>query len=39
VTEVPDCRDMSQAHRVVADGLQLDDNVSIINLDKLIIQK
>jgi hypothetical protein len=25
--EVPDCRDMSHAHRVIADGLQFDDSV------------
>jgi hypothetical protein len=30
---------MSQAHRVVADGLQFDDNVPLINHDNVIIRK
>jgi hypothetical protein len=37
--EMPDCRDLSQAHRAVADGLRFDDNVSLINYDNVIIQK
>jgi hypothetical protein len=36
-TEVPDCWDLSEAHRVVDDGLHLDDNVSLINCDNVII--
>jgi hypothetical protein len=35
--EVPDCRNLSQAHRVVVDGLLLDDNVDIINNDNVVI--
>jgi hypothetical protein len=26
--EVPDCRDLSHAHRIVVDGLRFDDSVS-----------
>jgi hypothetical protein len=37
--EMPDCRDLSQAHRVVADGLRFDDSVPLINHDNVIIQK
>jgi hypothetical protein len=37
--EMPDCRDLSQAHRAIADGLQFDDSVPLINLVNLIIQK
>jgi hypothetical protein len=36
--DVPDCRDLSQAHRVVPDGLQLDDSVPLINRDNVIIR-
>jgi hypothetical protein len=36
---MPDCGDLSQTHRVVADGFRLDDSVPPINLDNLIIQK
>jgi hypothetical protein len=36
---VPNCQDLSHAHRVVADGLQFDDSVSLINHDNVIIQK
>jgi hypothetical protein len=35
--DVPDCRDLSHAHRVVADGLWFDDNVHLINHDNVII--
>jgi hypothetical protein len=35
--EMPDCRELSQAHRVVVDGLRFDDNVSLINHDNVII--
>jgi hypothetical protein len=31
--EMPDCRDLIQAHRVVADGLRFDDCVPLINHD------
>jgi hypothetical protein len=31
--EMPDCRDLIQAHRVVADGLQFDDSVPLVNHD------
>jgi hypothetical protein len=34
-----DCQDLSQAHRVVADGLRFDDNVPLINYDTIIIRK
>jgi hypothetical protein len=37
--EMPDCRDLSQAHRAVADGLRFDDSVPLINHDNTIIQK
>jgi hypothetical protein len=37
--KVPNCQDLSHAHRVVADGLQFDDSVSLINHDNVIIQK
>jgi hypothetical protein len=35
--EMPDCQELSQVHRVVADGLRFDDNVSLINHDNVII--
>jgi hypothetical protein len=38
-TEVPNCQDLSQSHRAVVDGFQLDDNVHIINHDNVIIRK
>jgi hypothetical protein len=34
-----DCQDLSQEHRVVADGLRFDDNDSLINYDNVIIRK
>jgi hypothetical protein len=37
--EMQNCRDLNQAHRVVADGLRFDDNVSLINHDNVIIRK
>jgi hypothetical protein len=37
--EVLDYQDLSHAHRVVADGLQFNDNVSLINHDNVIIPK
>jgi hypothetical protein len=37
--EIPDCRDLSQAHRVVTDGLRFDDSVPLINLDNIIMRK
>jgi hypothetical protein len=37
--EMPDYRDLSQAHKAVADGLQFDDSVSLINHDNVIIRK
>jgi hypothetical protein len=37
--KMPDCWDLSQAHRVVADGLRFDDSVPLINYDNVIIQK
>jgi hypothetical protein len=37
--KIPDCWDLSQAHRAVADGLWFDDSVSIINHDNIIIRK
>jgi hypothetical protein len=37
--EMPDCQDLNQAHRVVADGLSFDDSVSLINHDNVIIWK
>jgi hypothetical protein len=39
VTEVLDCRDLSQTHRVVVDGIRLDDSVPLINCDDVIIWK
>jgi hypothetical protein len=36
--EMPDCRDLSEAHRTVADGLRLDDNVPLINHNNVIIR-
>jgi hypothetical protein len=38
-TDVLDWWDLSQAHRVVADGLQLDNSVSLINSGNVIIWK
>jgi hypothetical protein len=35
--EMPDYWELSQAHRVVADGLRFDDNVRLINHDNVII--
>jgi hypothetical protein len=35
---VPDCRDLSEAHRAVADGTQFNDSVPLINNDNVIIQ-
>jgi hypothetical protein len=32
VPEIPDCRDLSHAHMIVADGLRFDDSVPVINL-------
>jgi hypothetical protein len=37
--EMPDCQNLSQAHRAVADGLRFDDNVLLINNDNVIIWK
>jgi hypothetical protein len=37
--EMPDYRNLSQAHMVVADGLRFDDSVPLINHDNVIIQK
>jgi hypothetical protein len=37
--EMPDYRNLSQAHRVVADGLRFDDSVLLINHDNVIIRK
>jgi hypothetical protein len=37
--EVPDCWDLSQAHRHVANGLRFNDSVPLINYDNAIIQK
>jgi hypothetical protein len=37
--EMPDCRDLSQAHRTVADGLWFDDSVPLINHDNVILRK
>jgi hypothetical protein len=37
--EIPDCRDLSQAHRTVADGFWFDDSVSLINHDNVNIWK
>jgi hypothetical protein len=35
--EMLDCRDLSQAHRAIADGLRFDDSVPLINHDNVII--
>jgi hypothetical protein len=37
--EMPDCQDLSQAYRVVADSHRFDDIVSLINHDNVIIRK
>jgi hypothetical protein len=37
--KIPYCKDLSQAHRVVADGLWFNDSVPLINHDNLIIYK
>jgi hypothetical protein len=37
--ELPDCQDFNHAHRVVANGLQFDDSVSLINHDNVIIYR
>jgi hypothetical protein len=37
--KMPDCQDLSQAHRVVADGLRFNDSVPLMNHDNVIIQK
>jgi hypothetical protein len=34
-----DCLDLSQAHRVVTDGLRFNDSVPLINHDNVIIRK
>jgi hypothetical protein len=34
---LPNCRDLSKAHMALADGLQLDDNMPLINHDNVII--
>jgi hypothetical protein len=36
-SEMPDCWDLSQAHRIVADGLRFNDSVPLINHDNVII--
>jgi hypothetical protein len=36
---MPNCRDLSQAYQATANGLWFDDNVPLINLDKVIIRK
>jgi hypothetical protein len=36
---MPNYRDLSQAHRAVADGLRFNDSVSLINHDNVIIRK
>jgi hypothetical protein len=33
-SEMPNYRDLSQAHRAVADGLRFDDSVPLINHDR-----
>jgi hypothetical protein len=38
-SEIADCRDLSQAHRAVADVLRFDDSVPLINHDNVIIRK
>jgi hypothetical protein len=35
---MPYCRDLSQAHRVIADSLRFDDSVTLINHGNAIIQ-
>jgi hypothetical protein len=37
--DMSDCRDLSQAHRVVADDLWFDDSVPLINHGNIIISK
>jgi hypothetical protein len=37
--KMPDCWDLSEAHRVVADGLRFDDSVPLINHGNVIIRK
>jgi hypothetical protein len=37
--EMLDCRDLSQTHRVVDDGLRFDNSVPLINHDNVIIRK
>jgi hypothetical protein len=37
--DVPDCWDLSQTHRDVVDGLQLDNSVPLINRDNVIIRE
>jgi hypothetical protein len=37
--EIPNCRDLSQAHQAVAKGLRFNDSVPLINHDNVIIQK
>jgi hypothetical protein len=37
--EIPDCRDLSQAHRAVADGLRFNDSVPLSNHDNVIRRK
>jgi hypothetical protein len=36
---MPDCRDLSQAHQAVADGLRFNESVPLINHDNAIIWK
>jgi hypothetical protein len=36
--EMLDCRNLSQAHQAVADGLQFDDSVPLMNHDTVIIR-
>jgi hypothetical protein len=36
---VPDCQDLSHAHRIIADDLWFHDSVSLINHDSVIIRK
>jgi hypothetical protein len=37
--KIPDCRNLSQAHQAIADGLQFDDSVPLINHGNVIIRK
>jgi hypothetical protein len=37
--EMPNCRDLSQAYRVVANGLRFNDSVPLINHGNVIIRK